>query len=128
MGVRFRTTGKEGKRKGGHTLSAGEASDEELETAAPLPCRRRLQRRRPTAERVSETRGERGGTTAWLQEVAACPRHSLHGAALGGGEEDDRGAGLGWARPGGRWASPWAPCKPLFFCFLFIFLPFVCLS
>ena len=66
LGVRFRTTGKEGKGKGGHTLSAGEASDEELETAAPLPCRRRLQRRRPTAERVSETRGERGGTSFFL--------------------------------------------------------------
>ena len=63
MGVRFRTAGKEGKRKGGHTLSAGEAPDEELARAAPLPCRRRLERRRKKAaerEREREERGERG--------------------------------------------------------------------
>ena len=33
--------GREGKEKGGHTLSVGEASDEELARAASLPCRRR---------------------------------------------------------------------------------------
>ena len=40
-------------------MSAGEAPDEELARAAPLPCRRRLDRRRPT-ERASE-REEKGG-------------------------------------------------------------------
>ena len=36
LGIRFRTEGKEGKGKGGNTLSAGEASNEEG-GAAPLP-------------------------------------------------------------------------------------------
>jgi hypothetical protein len=48
--------GKEGKGKGGHTLSAGEASDEELARAAPLPCRRRLERRPREREREREVR------------------------------------------------------------------------
>jgi len=49
---------QERKGKGGHTLSAGEAPDEELARAAPLPCRRRLERRRPS-ERASDLARER---------------------------------------------------------------------
>ena len=63
LGVRFRKAGKEGKGKDAHTLSASEAPDEELARAAPLPCRRRLGRRRKkAAERAREReRGEKEG-------------------------------------------------------------------
>jgi len=53
--------GKEGEGRGGHTLSAGETPDEELARAAPVPCRRRLGRRRPSEgarERDERERGE----------------------------------------------------------------------
>ena len=52
--------------------------------------------RRNWASPVFPRREEkREGAAAWPVEVAVCPRHALHGAASGGGEEDDRE--LGWA-------------------------------
>ena len=47
-------------------MSPGEASDEELARAAPLPCRRRLERERERGEgiRFSDLRQKGGGREA----------------------------------------------------------------
>jgi len=83
LGIRFRTEGKEGKGKGGNTLSAGEASNEKLARAAPLPCRRRDAAwkeggRASERERYRGGRREKGGTAALGADVL-CWAHPVLG-------------------------------------------------
>ena len=71
LGVRFHTAGKEGKRKSGYTLSAGEASDEERARRRHSPvvaaCRER--------ERERERKGdEREGTSCSIRRALGGPR------------------------------------------------------